>query len=64
MQHAPSAVIHYTDNAPHSDVPPSKVGAIFQAAKKDLLGIIPLQVKICEIWAHGLCMFRWIYCLC
>ncbi|KAI2651495.1 Patatin-like phospholipase domain-containing protein 7 [Labeo rohita] len=43
MQHAPSAVIHYTDNAPHSDVPPSKVGAIFQAAKKDLLGIIPLQ---------------------
>lgn len=46
MQHAPSAVIHYTDNAPHSDVPPTKVGAIFQAAKKDLLGIIPLQVKI------------------
>ncbi len=45
MQHAPSSVIHYTDNAPHSDVPPSKVGAIFQAAKKDLLGIIPLQVK-------------------
>uniref|UniRef100_A0A8C1LSG4 lysophospholipase n=1 Tax=Cyprinus carpio TaxID=7962 RepID=A0A8C1LSG4_CYPCA len=43
MQHAPSAVIHYTDNAPHSDVPPTKVGAIFQAAKKDLLGIIPLQ---------------------
>uniref|UniRef100_A0A673IPB8 lysophospholipase n=1 Tax=Sinocyclocheilus rhinocerous TaxID=307959 RepID=A0A673IPB8_9TELE len=43
MQHAPSAMIHYTDNAPHSDVPPSKVGAIFQAAKKDLLGIIQLQ---------------------
>uniref|UniRef100_A0A671P0D5 lysophospholipase n=1 Tax=Sinocyclocheilus anshuiensis TaxID=1608454 RepID=A0A671P0D5_9TELE len=43
MQHTPSAVIHYTDNAPHSDVPPSKVGAIFQAAKKDLLGIIQLQ---------------------
>uniref|UniRef100_A0A8C1HL32 lysophospholipase n=1 Tax=Cyprinus carpio carpio TaxID=630221 RepID=A0A8C1HL32_CYPCA len=43
MQHAPSAVIHYTDNAPLSDVPPTKVGAIFQAAKKDLLGIIPLQ---------------------
>ncbi len=46
MQHAPSSVIHYTDNTPHADVPPSKVGAIFQAAKKDLLGIIPLQVKI------------------
>ncbi|XP_051956104.1 patatin-like phospholipase domain-containing protein 7 [Xyrauchen texanus] len=43
MQHAPSTVIHYTDNAPHSDVPPSKVGAIFQAAKKDLLGIFQLQ---------------------
>ncbi|XP_073727484.1 patatin-like phospholipase domain-containing protein 7a [Misgurnus anguillicaudatus] len=43
MQHAPSTVIHYTDSAPHSDVPPSKVGAIFQAAKKDLLGLIQLQ---------------------
>uniref|UniRef100_A0A671Q2D1 lysophospholipase n=1 Tax=Sinocyclocheilus anshuiensis TaxID=1608454 RepID=A0A671Q2D1_9TELE len=43
MQHAPSTVIHYISNAPHSDVPPCKVGAIFQAAKKDLLGIIPLQ---------------------
>uniref|UniRef100_A0A8C2JP57 lysophospholipase n=1 Tax=Cyprinus carpio TaxID=7962 RepID=A0A8C2JP57_CYPCA len=43
MQHAPSTVIHYIDNAPHSDVPPSKVGAIFQAAKKDLLGIFQLQ---------------------
>uniref|UniRef100_A0A672QX02 Patatin-like phospholipase domain-containing protein 7 n=1 Tax=Sinocyclocheilus grahami TaxID=75366 RepID=A0A672QX02_SINGR len=43
MQHAPSTVIHYISNAPHSDVPPCKVGAIYQAAKKDLLGIIPLQ---------------------
>ncbi|TRY57684.1 hypothetical protein DNTS_025908 [Danionella cerebrum] len=43
MQHAPSAVIHYSDEASHSDVPPSKVGSIFLAAKKDLLGIIPLQ---------------------
>lgn len=46
MQDAPSAVIHYTDSAPHSGVPPCKVGAIFQAAKKDLLGIIHLRVKI------------------
>ncbi|XP_030623254.1 patatin-like phospholipase domain-containing protein 7a [Chanos chanos] len=43
MQHTPSAVFHYTDGGGHSDVNPSKVGAIFQAAKKDLLGIIQLQ---------------------
>lgn len=45
MHQAPSAVYHYTDNGGSSDVPPSKVGAIFQAAKKDLLGIIQLQVS-------------------
>ncbi|KAB5549206.1 hypothetical protein PHYPO_G00064720 [Pangasianodon hypophthalmus] len=43
MHQAPSAVYHYTDSGGSSDVPPSKVGAIFQAAKKDLLGIIQLQ---------------------
>ncbi|TSK72066.1 Patatin-like phospholipase domain-containing protein 7 [Bagarius yarrelli] len=43
MQQAPSAVYHYTDSGVSSDVPPSKVGSIFQAAKKDLLGIIQLQ---------------------
>ncbi|XP_060791547.1 patatin-like phospholipase domain-containing protein 7a [Neoarius graeffei] len=43
MHQAPSAVYHYTDSRGSSDVPPSKVGAIFQAAKKDLLGIIQLQ---------------------
>uniref|UniRef100_A0A4W4GNE4 lysophospholipase n=1 Tax=Electrophorus electricus TaxID=8005 RepID=A0A4W4GNE4_ELEEL len=43
MQQTPSAVIHYTDSGGHSDVHPNKVGAIFQAAKKDLLGIIQLQ---------------------
>lgn len=47
MQHTPSAVFHYTDSGGRSDVHPSKVGAIFQAAKKDLLGIIKLQVRIC-----------------
>uniref|UniRef100_A0AAR2JJC2 lysophospholipase n=1 Tax=Pygocentrus nattereri TaxID=42514 RepID=A0AAR2JJC2_PYGNA len=46
MQHTPSAVFHYTDSGGRSDVHPSKVGAIFQAAKKDLLGIIPLQVSL------------------
>lgn len=45
MHQAPSAVYHYTDSGGSSDVPPSKVGAIFQAAKKDLLGIIQLQVS-------------------
>ncbi|XP_066569380.1 patatin-like phospholipase domain-containing protein 7 [Amia ocellicauda] len=44
MQPAPSAVIHYTDNGGRSDhVPPSKVSAIFQAAKSDLLRLIQLQ---------------------
>nr|XP_015222206.1 PREDICTED: patatin-like phospholipase domain-containing protein 7 [Lepisosteus oculatus] len=44
MQPAPSAVIHYTDSGGRSDqVPPSKVGAIFQAAKKDLLRLIKLN---------------------
>ncbi|XP_041916115.1 patatin-like phospholipase domain-containing protein 7a isoform X3 [Alosa sapidissima] len=43
MQHTPSAVYHYTESGRRPDVHPSKVGAIFQAAKKDLLGIIPLQ---------------------
>lgn len=45
MHQAPSTVYHYTDSGGSSDVPPSKVGAIFQAAKKDLLGIIQLQVS-------------------
>lgn len=49
MHQAPSAVYHYTDSGRSSDVPPSKVGAIFQAAKKDLLGIIQLQVSG---WEH------------
>uniref|UniRef100_A0A3P8ZU33 lysophospholipase n=1 Tax=Esox lucius TaxID=8010 RepID=A0A3P8ZU33_ESOLU len=44
MQHAPSAVFHYSDSEGRPDtVHPSKVSAIFQAAKKDLLGIIQLQ---------------------
>uniref|UniRef100_A0A8C8IVA5 lysophospholipase n=1 Tax=Oncorhynchus tshawytscha TaxID=74940 RepID=A0A8C8IVA5_ONCTS len=44
MQHTPSAVFHYTDSGGRSDtVHPSKVSSIFQAAKKDLLGIIQLQ---------------------
>ncbi|KAI1882486.1 hypothetical protein AGOR_G00251260 [Albula goreensis] len=44
MQQTPSAVFHYTDSGGRSDhVPPSKINAIFQAAKKDLLGFIQLQ---------------------
>lgn len=45
MHQAPSTVYHYTDDGGRSDVPPSKVGAIFEAAKKDLLGIFQLQVS-------------------
>ncbi|KAI5091421.1 patatin-like phospholipase domain-containing protein 7 isoform X1, partial [Silurus meridionalis] len=43
MHQVPSAVYHYTESGGSTDVPPSKVGAIFQAAKKDLLGIIQLK---------------------
>uniref|UniRef100_A0AAY4EHM7 lysophospholipase n=1 Tax=Denticeps clupeoides TaxID=299321 RepID=A0AAY4EHM7_9TELE len=43
MQQTPSAVIHYSDSWERSDVHPSRVGAIFQAAKKDLLSIIQLK---------------------
>uniref|UniRef100_A0A8B9R8Z1 lysophospholipase n=1 Tax=Astyanax mexicanus TaxID=7994 RepID=A0A8B9R8Z1_ASTMX len=62
MQHTPSAVFHYTDSKGPTDVHPSKVGAIFQAAKKDLLGIIQLQVfdwlgsegvKMRGCWTHS-----------
>uniref|UniRef100_A0A3Q3EF39 lysophospholipase n=1 Tax=Labrus bergylta TaxID=56723 RepID=A0A3Q3EF39_9LABR len=44
MQHTPSEVFHYTDSGGHSDaIHLSKSSTIFQAAKKDLLGIIQLQ---------------------
>ncbi|XP_022624375.1 patatin-like phospholipase domain-containing protein 7 isoform X4 [Seriola dumerili] len=44
MLHTPSEVFHYTDSGGHSDaIHLSKSGTIFQAAKKDLLGIIQLQ---------------------
>lgn len=45
MQHAPSEVFHYTDTRGHSDTILSKSCTILQAAKKDLLGIIQLQVR-------------------
>lgn len=44
MQHTPSEVFHYTDSGGHADATYlGKSGAILQAAKKDLLGIIQLQ---------------------
>lgn len=43
MQHTPSAVYHYGD-AGGGSVHHSKVNAIFQAAKKDLLQVIHIQV--------------------
>lgn len=45
MLHTPSEVFHYTDSGGQSDaIHLSKSNTIFQAAKKDLLGIIQLQV--------------------
>ncbi|XP_033952355.1 patatin-like phospholipase domain-containing protein 7 [Pseudochaenichthys georgianus] len=44
MQPTPSEVFHYTDSGGHHDAASlSKSCTIFQAAKKDLLGIIQLQ---------------------
>lgn len=43
MVHTPSAVYHYTE-AGGGNVQQNKVSAIFQAAKKDLLQVIQLQV--------------------
>uniref|UniRef100_A0A665X3X3 lysophospholipase n=1 Tax=Echeneis naucrates TaxID=173247 RepID=A0A665X3X3_ECHNA len=44
MLHTPSEVFHFRDTGGHSDtIHLSKSGAIFQAAKRDLLGIIQLQ---------------------
>lgn len=46
MQHTPSEVFHYTDCGGHSDaINLSKSSTILQAAKRDLLGIIQLQVR-------------------
>lgn len=46
MQHAPSEVFHYADSRGHSDaILLSRSCSILQAAKKDLLGIIQLQVR-------------------
>uniref|UniRef100_A0A673BS97 Patatin-like phospholipase domain containing 7b n=1 Tax=Sphaeramia orbicularis TaxID=375764 RepID=A0A673BS97_9TELE len=43
MQHAPSAVYHYSD-AGSGNVHHNKISAIFQAAKKDLLQVIQIEV--------------------
>lgn len=46
LQHAPSEVFHYTDSRGQADAPLlSKSCTILQAAKKDLQGIIQLQVS-------------------
>lgn len=46
MQHTPSEVFHYTDSGGHADATYlGKSSAILQAAKKDLLGLIQLQVR-------------------
>lgn len=46
MQHTPSEVFHYTDSRGQSDaIQLSKSTSILQAAKRDLLGIIQLQVR-------------------
>lgn len=49
MQHTPSEVFHYTDCGGQSDaIHLSKSSTMLQAAKRDLLGIIQLQVTFQE----------------
>lgn len=46
MQQTPSEVFHYTDSRGHSDaILLSKSCTILHAAKRDLLGLIQLQVS-------------------
>lgn len=47
MQQTPSEVFHYTDSGGQSDA--SNIGkssSVLQAAKKDFLGVIQLQVTV------------------
>lgn len=56
MQHAPSEVFHYTDTRGHSDaILLSKSCTILHAAKKDLLGLLQLQVRTQEKTRWTLC---------
>lgn len=56
MQHTPSAVYHYSD-AGGGDVHHNKVNAIFQAAKKDLLQVIQIQVVYkLHLLVHLICL--------
>uniref|UniRef100_A0A672R2U2 Patatin-like phospholipase domain containing 7b n=1 Tax=Sinocyclocheilus grahami TaxID=75366 RepID=A0A672R2U2_SINGR len=49
MQHSPSAVFHYSDAwGQSSHIHHCKVNAIFQAAKRDFLKVIQLQVSLLE----------------
>lgn len=48
MMQTPSAVYHFNDGAAEK-VSSNKVNAIFQAAKKDLLQVIQLQVKLASL---------------
>lgn len=53
MQHTPSEVFHYADCGGQSDaIHLSKSSTILQAAKRDLLGLIQLQVKLQEWSQH------------
>lgn len=54
LQHTPSEVFHYTDSRGQADAPlPSKTTTILQAAKKDLQGIIQLQVSFTSDQSMG-----------
>lgn len=59
MLHTPSAVYHYSDAGGGAHVHHNKVNAIFQAAKKDLLQVIQLQVLSAQSLNHGdlLCLY-------
>ena len=54
MQQTPSAVYHYSD-AGGANTHHNKVNAIFQAAKKDLLQVIQIQVTQVQTVSTTLC---------
>lgn len=54
MLHTPSAVYHYSD-AGGGNVHHNKINAIFQAAKKDLLQVIQIQVELKYIFILLVC---------
>lgn len=65
MQHTPSEVFHYTDaRGPSDAILLSKSCSILQAAKKDLLGLMQLQVSPPRPLTSDLCALTGGFVVC